>query len=420
MAPLVVESSTQMRALGVGINLLPHAVRELTELGLARSLAATGIPTAELVYHDRWGNRIWREPRGCDAGYRWPQYSIHRGELQMLLLDAVRSRLGRGAVRCGHVLEGFDETTTAVRAHLRDRRTGTRTTVEADALIGADGIRSTVRGQLHPDEGPPIGNGIRMWRGVVETKPFLSGRTMIMAGSNTAAKFVAYPIAAEAQQHGRSLVNWVAEVCLPDSPQLERGDWNRQGRHCDVVPHFAGWTFSWLNIPELIVNTARIFEYPMVDRDPLPSWGTGRVTLLGDAAHPMYPIGSNGASQAIIDARVLAFELARTADPITALTAYERARREPTNALVLANRALGPERVMRLVAERAPNGFTRIEDVMTAAELAAIAGDYKKTAYFDVDTLNGRPSLDQVGHHARCWPKKLSVRRQESAAASGS
>jgi len=389
---LVAEAARTIRPLGVGINLLPHAVRELTELGLGQVLESTGIPTGELAYHDRFGNRIWTEPRGLAAGYRWPQYSIHRGRLQRLLLDAVVERLGPESIRTGLALERFTQSGDEVTAQFRDRSGGGRVAMSADVLVGADGIHSAVRSQLHPGEGPPLWNGVHMWRGITETDPFLSGRTMIMAGSNTRAKLVAYPICPAAEAQGRAVVNWVAEVRLADE-EVPEPDWSRAGRPEDVLPHFAAWRFDWLDVPALIAGAKEIFVYPMVDRDPLSWWGTGPVTLLGDAAHPMYPIGSNGASQAnIIDARVLAHHLTRSSNPAEALAAYESARREPTNALVLANRGLGPERVMQVVEERAPDGFNRIEDVMGPEELEVIANGYKQTAGFDIETLNSRPA----------------------------
>jgi 5-methylphenazine-1-carboxylate 1-monooxygenase len=392
---VVVDRSRRLLPLGVGINLLPHAVRELCELGLGDGLAATGIPTAALAYHDRFGKRIWCEPRGESAGYRWPQYSIHRGRLQALLLEAVRSRLGPGAVRTGCALERFDQDGATVRAVLRVRATDCTETLTAGALVGADGIRSAVRAQLHPGEGPPIWNGIAMWRGVTEAEPFLGGRTMIMAGSNLRSKFVAYPICRQTEARGRAAINWVAEVQADiDAGPGGPADWSRAGRVDDVLPHFAGWRFDWLDVPGLLRGCPEVFEYPMVDRDPLDWWSGGRVTLLGDAAHPMYPIGSNGASQAIIDARVLAWHLATSTEVESALADYDAARRPPANALVRANRDMGPERVLRLVEERAPHGFDDIEDVVTRAELEAVADGYKQVAGFSLDELNSRPSWD--------------------------
>ncbi|MEU6561225.1 flavin-dependent oxidoreductase [Nocardia nova] len=374
----VIDAVTTLRPLGVGINLLPHAVGALSELGFAAALENCAIPTAQMQHLDRFGNRIWSEPRGRAAGHPWPQYSIHRGELQALLLAGVRDRLGASAVRTGMSLESFVEDAAGVRCRVLDRSTGAVAEWSADALIGADGLHSTVRAQLHPGEGRPLWNGIRMWRGVTESAPFLDGRTMILAGSNRAARFVMYPISRAAQQRGRSLVNWVAEVRVHDE-SAPKPDWNRTGDLNDVLPHYAGWRLAGVDIAGLITASEGILEYPMVDRDPLPRWGTERVNLIGDAAHPMYPIGSNGGSQAILDARVLAAELSAWGTAATGLARYEAARREAVNAIVLANRDMPMDRIMHAVAERAPDGFDSIDEVLSPAELDAISAAYRRT-----------------------------------------
>ena len=389
----VYESADTIEPLGVGINTLPHAVRELTELGLREALAATAVPTAELAYFSAHGQRIWSEPRGEAAGYRWPQFSVHRGELQMILLDAVRERLGADSVLTGHQLTGWEETPAGVRASFLHRRTGEkRDGAEGSLLIAADGIHSTARAGFYPCEGPPIWNGAIMWRGITQAKPFLNGRTMIMAGHET-QKFVAYPISRAAMDNGLSVINWIAERKFRTGSAWRREDWNRPGVLEDFLPWFESWTFGWLDVPAIIRGASRCFEYPMVDRDPLDRWTFGRVTLLGDAAHAMYPIGSNGASQAILDARVLAREIAARGVTAEALQAYEAERRPATTRIVLANRGNGPEQVMQLVQERAPDGFDRIEDVLTPAELAETASAYKRIAGFDKDALNARPPI---------------------------
>lgn len=391
----VVEAAAELLPLGVGINLLPHAVRELTELGLGDALADLAVATAELVTVDKFGNRIWSEPRGLAAGYKWPQYSVHRGALQMLLRDAVLARLGAGAVRTGTVFRRATQDSCAVRAEVVERATGAVGVIESDVLIGADGLHSAVRAQLHPAEGPPLWNGVRLWRGVAPAPAFLTGRSMVIAGNNTAAKFVAYPVSRQPEMRGSDLVNWVAEVRVrKDATPV--ADWNREGRLRDALAHFDGWRFFGVDVCELMSASGRILEYPMVDRDPLPFWGAGRVTLLGDAAHPMYPIGSNGGSQAVIDARVLAFELARVQDPAAGLAAYERARLDRTNALVLATRSMPVDRVLNLVAERAPRGFAAVEDVLTAAESAELARAFELTTGTDAAALNSRASYTPV------------------------
>ena len=389
----VFETVSSPRPLGVGINVLPHAVRELTELGLLDQLAETAIPTAELAYYNKHGQRIWSEARGQDAGYRWPQFSIHRGELQLILLAAARERLGAHNVLTGYHLNGWEETATGVRARFTDKRTGHRhPDEEGSLLIGADGIHSAVRGTLYPNEGPPIWNGAILWRGTTRAAPYLTGRSMIMAGHEF-QKFVAYPISRFAADRGEAVINWIAERKFRPDHSWRREDWNRPGELADFLPQFADWGFDWLDVPGIIEAADQCFEYPMVDRDPLTQWTFNRVTLLGDAAHAMYPIGSNGASQGILDARVLAKEIRKSGSTTEALQAYEAERRPATSKIVLANRANGPEQVMQMVEQRAPNGFSRIEDVLTPAELEGTAANYKRLAGFDRDALNAREAI---------------------------
>jgi 2-polyprenyl-6-methoxyphenol hydroxylase-like FAD-dependent oxidoreductase len=389
----VYETVAELKPLGVGLNVLPHAVRELTELGLGEVLAARAIATEALIYTNQFGQEIWREPRGLAAGYRWPQYSIHRGVLQDLLLEAVLDRLGPERVHFDHEVVRVDSSATRAMAGLRSRRDGSsRGVAGGDLVVAADGIHSSVRARFNPAEGPPIWNRRVLWRGVTETSPYLGGATMVMAGHQD-AKFVCYPIDPVARSQGRSRVNWIAELAFPDAPDWRREDWNRPGAAADFLPAFEAWNFGWLDVPDLIGQAELIQEYPMVDRDPLDRWTHGRVTLLGDAAHPMYPIGSNGASQAIIDARTLAYELASRSSIDAALDAYEDARRPATGQIVLANRRNGPEQVMQMAHERAPRGFARIEDVISRAELEAVTGAYKALAGFDPQSLNTRPSL---------------------------
>jgi 5-methylphenazine-1-carboxylate 1-monooxygenase len=391
----VFETVPVPRPLGVGINVLPHAVRELTDLGLADALAETGIPTAELVYYTKHGQRIWSEARGREAGYNWPQFSIHRGLLQQVLLEAARDRLGAHNILTGHHLAGWEETATQVIAHFIDKRSGTRLPDQTgDLLLGADGIHSVVRQTLYPDEGPPLWNGAILWRGTSRATSFLTGRSMIMAGHEF-QKFVAYPIAPATATSGGAVINWIAERKFRPDHSWRREDWNRVGAVADFLPWFAGWRFDWLDVPGLIRAADACFEYPMVDRDPVERWTFGRVTLMGDAAHPMYPIGSNGASQGILDARVLAREVLWAGATREALLGYEAERRPATARIVVANRANGPEQVMQLVEQRAPDGFARIEDVLTALELDGTASGYKRVAGFDRDELNARGPIIQ-------------------------
>lgn len=381
----VLEASATIEPLGVGINVLPHAVRELFELGLAADLAAIGVPTAELAYFDRHGSQIWAEPRGRDAGYLWPQYSVHRGRLQLMLLDAVRQRLGADAVTCGARVRSVS--TDSDRSTVTWGSADAEREVTADVVIAADGIHSTVRAQWHPEEGAPIWNGAVLWRGTSVAPPFLTGRSMVMIGHRE-VKFVAYPIGT-AGDDGQ-LINWIAERRAPDE-QFAREDWNRKVDAAAFAHHFATWKFPWLDVPRLIDTAAAVYEYPMVDRLPLDDWTSGRVTLLGDAAHPTYPIGSNGSSQAILDARVLAHCLASL--PVdAALRRYTELRQPPTRALQEANRSMGPEVVMQMAHERAPDGFASVDEVFADGELEAVAAEYKRVAGFHPDELNERAS----------------------------
>lgn len=380
------EAAREIRPLGVGINLLPHAVRELTELGLADDLARLGVATGDLTYVNEFGSTIWSEPRGIAAGYRWPQYSIHRGHLQMMLAERVRERLGAEAIRMGARVEHVDYDGSGATVSWTDD--GVEHREHGDVVIAADGIRSAVRAQLHPHEGSPIPTGAILWRGVTRAAPFLSGRSMIMAGYR-ARKFVAHPISPIGED-GLQDISWIAEI-VDEEREIVESDWNKRVPVSDFIDFFAHWQLGWLDVPALIRGAEYVFEYPLVDRDPLDRWVHGRLTLLGDAAHPTYPVGSNGSSQAIIDGRVLAYALS-SLDIDAALAFYERERLPKTRGLQLANRLMGPEIVLQIAHERAPEGFTDIEDVIPRAELEQIAAQYKTLAGFDPRTLNTRPA----------------------------
>ena len=384
----VFEAVDELRPLGVGINVQPHAIKELERLGLLSELDRIGIRTAEVAYFSAYGKPIWAEPRGQNAGYHWPQFSIHRGELQMLLFNQARARLGADAIRTGCPVSGWEETDEGVLVHL-----GTGETIKGDLFIAADGIHSAARAHLYPDEGLPLWAGVLMWRATTWSKPFLSGKSMAMAG-HKALKFVCYPIAERDGPDGPEvLINWIADVMFPKDHPWKREDWSRKGDVADLVPMYGDWHFPWLDIADVIARAPEVLEWPMVDRDPLPKWTHGRMTLMGDAAHPMYPIGSNGASQAILDARVLAREIRDKGLTNAALESYEAERLAVTSKIVLANRDEGPDKVMEVVHQRAPDGFDQLADVISQAELQEIAAGYKKTAGMDVDALNAAPPI---------------------------
>ena len=385
---VVYESTPELRELGVGINLLPHAVRELSALGQQPALASTAIETRELAYYTVHGRPIWREPRGLDAGYRWPQYSIHRGRLLMILVRAVQARLDEFAIRTSHRLAHVEQDDDGVTAHFVDPATGAPVASErGDALIGADGIHSKTRSVLYPEEGPPRFSGITMWRGVNEQEPFLDGRTMIVAG-NWHIRVVVYPISREAAARGRSLVNWVAEIRDESKTDWRWDDWHRTGEKDDFVPAFRDWRFDWLDVPRLFRESERVFEFPMADRDPVSRWSFGRVTLLGDAAHPMYPSGSNGAAQAILDSRALTHALRAQPTVAEALRAYEAERLAPTTEIVRLNREFAAEHVLRLVDERCPPDCENISDYVSLEEMEDVSLRYKRVAGFDIESMD--------------------------------
>jgi 2-polyprenyl-6-methoxyphenol hydroxylase-like FAD-dependent oxidoreductase len=399
IASRVYEAVADPAPLGVGINLQPTAVRELTELGLGEELARTGLATRALAYFNKHGQLIRNEPRGVAAGYRWPQYSIHRGALQALLLRAARQRIGPENVRCGLRLTGVAQDAGRVTVCLRDSRSGEDIIDTADIVVGADGIHSAVRRGLYPNEGEPRFARQVLWRAAVEAEPFLDGATMIIAG-HFHQRVIAYPMG-RAAADGRLLTNWICQAAVDDTADRQE-DWNKRVAKEKVLAAFAGWRFPWLDLPALIEATSDIYEFPLVDRDPLDGWTFGRVTLIGDAAHAMQPIGSQAGSQAIVDARALTAALLQHSEPNEALRRYDAARRPAMNAITLQNRRLGPEAFLQLVEERAPNGFTRVDDVISSAELDAIASSFALTAGLDVEAVNSRPVyVPSSARHAR-------------------
>jgi 5-methylphenazine-1-carboxylate 1-monooxygenase len=378
----VYESVRELAPLGVGINILPHAMAVMRDLELLDTLVPLGVQTEELAFFNRHGQLIWREPRGLAAGYEVPQISVHRGQLHVALFDALTQRLPIGSIHLGHALVSFttgDEHTLPT-VTLENRITGEVVADQGDIVIACDGIHSVIRKTLVSGEDQPNWSGNVLWRAATRHPGFLSKRSMFMAG-HLPNKFVAYPIS-EPDADGMQTVNWIAELNRSAEGLSGREEWNKKIDKSIFAEHFASWNFDWLDIPALIEQTDDVYEFPMVDRDPLDQWTYGRVTLLGDAAHPMYPIGSNGASQAILDAAALATALVTHNAPTEALQAYESARLPATSRIVLSNRQHGPERVLDMAEQRSPDGFSNINDVFAPGELETISAQYKQVAGF--------------------------------------
>jgi 5-methylphenazine-1-carboxylate 1-monooxygenase len=383
----IFEAVADLKPLGVGINILPHSSRELTALGLESRLAEKAVTTRESAFYNRYGQLIYAEPSGRYAGYEWPQFSIHRGDLHAVLLDAFVERVGRDRLHTGWRFVAAEQDATGVTVHFDDPSTGERRPAQrGDILIDCEGIHSVLRKQLYPDEGPPRYSGVNMWRGVTRAKPYLTGASMVRLGWFDTAKMLVYPIRDNIDGKGTQLINWVVDVHTPH--YLERRDWNRPGKIEDFIDRIADWKFDWLDIPDLCRNADFILEFPMVDQDPLPRWSFDRLTLLGDAAHPMYPRGANGSAQAILDARTLSDCLAGMDDSVAALKAYEAERLPATSKVVLTNRESPPDAILQEVWKRTGDKpFRRIEDVITQDELVALSRSYEKVAGYDKERL---------------------------------
>ena len=407
---LVLEAVADLQPLGVGINLQPNAVRELHDLGFDNGVLDTiGLQAREWALVGRNGNDVYAEPRGLLAGYRWPQYSVHRGALQMLLYGAVRDRLGPGAVRLGQRITGYRQHEGGVTA-LVESREGQRSEVHGALLVAADGLHSAVRAQMYPQQPPIQWGGAIMWRGTTPGVPIRTGASFVGVGS-LRHRVVLYPISPADPVTGLATINWIAEITVDNAQGWTQGDWNRRVQLSDFSHHFDGWNFGWLDVPAMLRGASEVFEYPMIDRDPVPSWVNadgggegGRVALLGDAAHVMYPVGSNGASQAIVDARVLGAALVAHGVGPAALKVYDDKLCKDISALVLRNRGSGPFGILGLVDERCGGVFNHIDEVIPAAEREAYMARYKAAAGFAIETLNAAPPTIAPGARVRPSP----------------
>lgn len=392
IAACVYERAPEIKELGVGITLLPHAMREFTALGVGGDLLAAGIENRESCFFNRFGQLIYKEARGKFAGYSYPEVGIHRGRLHMILYQAARERLGDGGIKTNHDCIGVEQDESGANIHFKEFSSGRALdVVRADVVIACDGINSALRKQFYPDD-KVVFTGINTWRGVTRRKPILTGRSYMRVGSILTGKIVIYPIVDNIDADGNQLINWMAEI-KRDTAQTN--DWNKKGNLDDFFPLYESWRFDWLDVAQMIRDADQILEYPMVDKDPIEQWTFGRVTLAGDAAHPMYPRGSNGAAQAAIDARTLADFLKSSADPREALKAYETARSAAAAKVVRTNRAHPPDfiniKVEELVGDKP---FDNLDDYITQDELRALSENYKKIAGFSLaDVTPGRSAL---------------------------
>jgi 2-polyprenyl-6-methoxyphenol hydroxylase-like FAD-dependent oxidoreductase len=399
---IVLESVAHLRPLGVGINLQPNAVRELYELGIGEeALDGIGVQTREWALVGLNGNDVYTESRGLLAGYRWPQYSLHRGGLQMLLYRTAVERLGADAVRTGMAVTGYrnHDDGCGVSALVRTRD-GTRMELDGALLIGADGLHSAVRAQMPPDQPPIQWGGAIMWRGTTPGVPIRTGASFVGLGTHR-QRVVFYPISKPDPVTGLATINWIAEITVDNAGGWRDGDWNTQVDVDDVIRHFQDWNYDWLDVPAMLRGADEVFEYPMIDRDPVPTWVDGRVALLGDAAHVMYPTGSNGASQAVMDARVLGAAMLEHGVTSRALQAYDAQLCADISAVVLRNRGAGPFGLLNLLDERCGGVFDDIDAVIPPAERDEFMGRYKAAAGFAIEKLNGAPPIVARGARVR-------------------
>ncbi len=392
---VVFESVRSLKPLGVGINLQPNAVRELGDLGLGTEVLDTvGVPAREWALVGLNGNDIYAETRGLEAGYNWPQYAVHRGQFHMLLYRTVLERLGPQAVQLGARVTGYRQGPEGVTALIEGGREET-----GALLIGADGIHSAVRAQMHPDQPPIHWGGAVMWRGVTRAAPIRTGSSFVGLGTHR-HRMVVYPIS-HPDAEGKALINWIAEVTYDDPAARESTGWFREVAIADFAHHFDGWTWDWLDVPALIHGSDGAYENPMIDRDPVGTWQDGAVVLIGDAAHAMYPTGSNGASQAIIDARVLGAAMIEHGASVQALAAFDAQLCGPVSALILRNRGAGPFGLLNLVDDRCGGQFDNIDDVIPPAERADFMAGYKSAAGFAIEKLNAAAPTIAPGARVR-------------------
>ena len=388
---IIFEKTKTLEPLGVGINLQPNAVRELADLNLKQDLYKIGVETQEFGLFSKKGLKIWTEPRGLAAGYNEPQFSVHRGQLQKLLYNKLIERADRFSIKTGCSVNSFENLSSGVKLNCFNKRSEQEETFSGSILVGCDGINSQVRKQMYPNEQPPIWNGAVLWRGITSEAPFRTKASMVMIGHDT-QRFVSYPIS-DPDSNGRSIINWIAELKFDPSNPWPKGDWSKKVNKSKFIDQFKDWAFEWINPHQLISNAGDVFEYPMVDREPLEKWTFDNTTILGDAAHPTYPVGSSGASQAIIDSRKLVYQFKNKGLNNSALLSYENEMRPLTNKITLTNRQAGPDALLQVVEDRCDGQFIEIENVITKKELKQHADKYKMVAGINIERLNNSKGI---------------------------
>ena len=388
---IIFEKTKTLEPLGVGINLQPNAVRELSDLNLKQDLYKIGVETQEFGLFSKKGLKIWTEPRGLAAGYNEPQFSVHRGQLQKLLYNKLIERADRFSIKTGYSVNSFENLSSGVKLNCFNKRSEKEETFSGSILVGCDGINSQVRKQMYPNEQPPIWNGAVLWRGITSEAPFRTKASMVMIGHDT-QRFVSYPIS-DPDSNGRSIINWIAELKFDPSNPWPKGDWSKKVNKSKFIDQFKDWSFEWINPHQLILDAGDVFEYPMVDREPLEKWTFDNTTILGDAAHPTYPVGSSGASQAIIDSRKLVYQFKNKGLNNSALLSYENEMRPITNKITLTNRQAGPDALLQVVEDRCDGEFIEIEDVITIKELKQHADKYKMVAGINIERLNNSKGI---------------------------
>jgi 2-polyprenyl-6-methoxyphenol hydroxylase-like FAD-dependent oxidoreductase len=387
---LVFEAVKELKPLGVGINLQPNAVRELYDLGITQEeLDSIGVQTREWALVGLNGKDVYSEPRGIAAGYKWPQYSVHRGRLQMLLYHKVLERMGEDAIRTGHRVTAYANNNESVTATIITDK-GNELRVKGSLLIAADGIHSALRQQFYPDQGPVNWGGAIMWRGTTPGIPIRTGASFVGLGTHH-HRVVFYPISEPDAESIMAEINWIAEITVDNSDGWKDHNWNKKVATEDFIHHFENWDYDWINIQEMLSGAEEVYEYPMIDRDPVPSWVDGHIALLGDAAHAMYPTGSNGATQAIIDARVLGAAMLECGLNKAALDKYNEILCKDISAVILRNRGAGPFVLLNELDDRCGGVFENIEEVFPSAEREELMSNYKAAAGYAMEKLNAAP-----------------------------